>query len=554
MFVGQVSPVLVAWNGSQWSDIQTQALLPSFANPLTFDVILLGCRFDLLKDDLLYVAGCDQSQDGDVWFLSRRLEPADTWFSPSTIWSEPDSLSDASEDSEHISNFYSTPDMAGNIHAMWVQSPVGEEKQSGINIEYARWDGQKWRNPESVFTSLEEMPIQLTITADSLNRLLLTWIDGYNGDLVFSWANAERANLSSEWVDVTGLPVPSRLANEADLMVDGNGRIISAFAIPVNEERGIYITQSTDGGKSWSLPVRAFDAVTEGWESIGQPRISLGNDGTLQLIFIRDTVRVGQSVGLYYTRSVDGGATWSAAQALSEGEIQWADVVSYGDHAVHVIWQEYDGLVYANLSQVSQDGGITWGKQNSVTGVNEEPTRVSVAGDGRGLLHFIQLITQSNAETQNQEKFLLQDWKWDGSAWNIDVTKEFVVKGEKVDYSLSTGITSTGFLGVFVPVEYTQATGDFKSEVLTFGRYLEGIADEPALQAGILPVATSEIGGENFSVSVQPTPTPDFSILYDDNVSTSPLQKNAAGIILIGVGVIATFILLLWRRRPTKID
>jgi len=553
MFVGQVSPILVAWNGSQWSDIQTQAQLPSFANPLTFDIILLGCRFDLFIDDHLYVAGCDQGSGGDVWFLSRLLEPVDTWFSPSTLWSEPDSLSVTSKDPTHISNFYSTPDMEGNIHAMWVQSPVGEGNQSGIEIEYAHWDGQQWSNPESVIKSIEGMPIQLMVTADSLDRLLLTWIDGYNGDLVFSWANAERANLSSEWVEVTGLPVPSRLANASDLVVDDNGRIVSAFAIPVNEERGIYITQSADGGKSWSLPVRVFDAVTEGWESVGQPRISLGNDGTLHLIFIRDTIREGQSVGLYYTRSVDGGATWSAAQALSEGEIQWADVVSYGDHTVHVIWQEYDGLVYANVSQVSQDGGITWGKQNGVTGVNEGPTRVSVAGDGRGLLHFMQLITQSNAETQNQEEFLLQDWKWDGSVWNIDVTKEFVIKGEEVGYSLSTGITSTGFLGVFVPVEYTQTTGELKSEVLTFGRYLEGIADGPALQARILPVSTFEVGEENSSVS-EPTPTPDFSILYDDNVSTSPLQKNAVGLILIGVGVVATFILLLWRRRPTNID
>lgn len=551
IFVGQVSPALVAWDGRQWSDTQPQTQLPSFVNPLTYDAILLGCRFDLIYQDRLFVAGCDQGRGKDVWFLSRPLEPVETWFAPSVIWGEPDVLSNRSDDPVRMSDYYFVSDIVGNIHAVWAQSPMVLGKENDVTIEYARWDGRRWTTPESVITSLNGAPSQLLATADSLGRLLLTWIDGYNGDLVFSWANLERANLASEWVDIIGLPISSRLVNSSDVVVDGSGRIVNVHVVPINEDRGVYIVQSPDLGETWSVPVLAFDAVAAGWERVERPKISLGSDGVLHLIFVRATTRVGQPVGLYYSRSVDGGATWSDAQIVSEGEIYWADIASYGDQAVHVVWQEFDGLVFANVSQVSQDGGATWGKQHDVTGVNENPTQVSLVSAGNSSLHFVQLVSKDTIDAFNQKSLVLQNWKWDGADWNLELTKDLVLKGEQITYSLQAEVTSTGFLGVFVPVEYVNPEGKIVSEILTFGRYLEDHGDSQPLQVPVLPVSAIEsVGGE--TIGIQPTPTPDFSILYDDNVSTSPLQQNITGLVLAGVGVLATLFLLIWRRPARK--
>lgn len=550
MFIGQVNPLMVAWNGTVWSGTQSQTQLPSLLNPLTYDAVLLGCRFDLLFKDRYYVLGCDQGRGGDVWFLSRTLEPVEKWFSPSVILGEPTVLQVKSEKPERVSHFHSVPDESGNIHAVWVQSPVSQVNASDAVIKYARWDGQRWTTPESVVPKLTGLPIQLLATSDALKRLLLTWIDGYNGDLVFSWANLEKANLTSEWVDVTGLPTPSRLVNSSDVVVDGSGRIINAYVVPINEARGIYIVQSTDIGKNWSAPVTAFDAVAAGWERIEQPRISLGSGGVLHLIFVRSAVREGQPVGLYYSRSVDGGLTWSDAQIMSEGAIQWADIVSYGEGVVHVVWQEYDGLVFANISQISMDGGLTWGKQNNVTGVNESATDVALAADGRGLLHFIQLASRTNSNAVNQISLVLQDWKWDGRAWALELTKDITLKGRDIKYSMSADMTSTGLMEVFMPVEYTTSVGTFASEILTFSRFIEGADHGQPLQVPVIPTPPSEADVPDV-VEVQVTATPNFDILYDDNVSTSPLQENAVGLGLIGVGVLATIFLLL-RRRPAK--
>ncbi|MDL1909455.1 hypothetical protein FBQ81_01995 [Chloroflexi bacterium CFX6] len=550
LLIGQVSPIMVAWDGAEWSDPQTQTQLPSFSNPLTFDAILLGCRFDLIQNDHLYVAGCDQGRGKDVWFLSRPLTPVKDWFAPSVFWGEPDALTVKSENPERISNFHAAPDSEGNIHAVWVQSPVSVGSASSMAIKYARWNGRLWTTPESVITSLSGKPLQVMAAADPLQRLLLTWIDGYNGDLVFSWANLERANLVSEWVGATGLPIPSRLINAADVVVDGAGRIFTVYVVPVNEERGIYITQSRDNGSTWSVPVRVFDAVEAGWERIEQPKIVLDSRGVLHLVFVRAAIRLGQPEGLYYSRSEDGGFTWSDAQLLTEGRIQWVEAASYGEQTVHVVWQEFDGLVFANVSQVSEDGGVSWGKQNSITGVNETSTLVSLASNGNGLLHFIQMVRKSSDEEYNRKSLVLQDWEWDGTTWNLELTKDVVLKGAGIDYSLFASVTSTGFLGVFIPVEYTDPAGIVKSEILTYSRFIEGAGSDGQAEVPIVPTPITESGAVDVS-ALQPTPTPDFSILYNDNVSTSPLQRNAAGLVLIGVGVLVTLFLVFWRR-PLK--
>jgi hypothetical protein len=484
-----------------------------------------------------------------VWLLSRDLEPVESWFSPSSIWSEPNILSLKSEKPVKMTHFASAADDAGNVHVMWAQSSAGNTSWPDWKIKYSRWSGNQWSTPDDIFKSLNGLPVHLSLLADGLDRVLVTWVDRSHGDLVFSWANSEKANLPSEWMDINGLPSPSYLVDTPDGVVDASGRIVMAYAVPLNEGRGIYIIQSTDDGNNWSEPLLVFDAVSADWERIEEPKLSLGKDGTLHLLFIRRSIREEQPVGLYYSRSIDGGKTWDTSQILSEGNIQWADIVSYGDRTVHAAWQEDDGLVFANVSQVSEDGGLTWGKQNDVTGVNTGATQVALTSDGHGVVHFIQLLEKETGFMIGQKIFTLEDWKWDGQNWGLDLAKDFAVKGTDVSYLVSPEITSTGFLDVFIPVEYTDQTGELVSEVLAFNRHLSEEVNNP-LQIAVIPTLPSESGEENSPAAVE-TPNADFSSLYEDNVSVSPLQRNAVGLVLIGVGLVIAIILILWRR-PTK--
>src|SRR6266498_2623247 len=544
MLVGQVNPIVLAWNGKTWSDSSVQTQLPPISNPQTFDSVLLGCRFDLFYKQRLYVTGCDEGKGGDVWFLSRTMEPVESWFSASSFWVEANIPSVKSEQPTRFSNFSSAADKSGNVHVLWTSSLLDANGVASNSIQYARWDGKQWSSPVSIFGPLKSIPVQLAPVIDSLGRFHTTWIDSNSGDVVYSWANVEKAGLRSEWADIAGVSSPSHLISSPDSIVDGSGRIVTAYAVPLNEGRGIYVVQSTDNGSSWSTPIQIFDAASAGWERIDHPKLSLNSDGTLHLIFIRQTIRAGQATGLYYSQSVDGGVTWSTPQALSQADVQWADIASYRDKTVHVVWQEYDGLVFANLSEVSQDGGKTWDKQKTITGVNAEATVVALASDGHGLLHFIQLVKKAGLLTLNQENLILQDWKWDGNVWSSDGSNDVTIQGAGVNYSLSANITSSGSLDVFIPVEYSGPVDGVRDSVLFFYRNLGGANGDQASPAVLIPTLLPEENQNNVTVSQStPTPVPDLPTLHEKTNSLSSSQKTVVGLILIGVVVITSIIL-----------
>lgn len=541
---GQVDPTLIAWNGKQWSDPQTQTRFPAFSNPLTYDSVLLGCRFDLVQKNRLYVVGCDQGGGGDVWFLSRSLEPVENWFSLPKTWGVPVIISG---ESEKISSLSSASDTEGVVHLIWAESSSPGDGSQKVTMEYASWDGKQWTRPEPVISSLDAIPMQMSFMIDTQERLLLSWVDPISGDLLFSWANLDGANLASNWDAPAALPSPSNLIDSPDIVVDGSGRIVVVYAIPLNEDRGIYIVQSTDRGVSWSSPVRVFDAVSARWEKIGSPKTSLSADGVLHLIFSRNSVRTGQPSGLYYSRSMDGGATWSDPQILSEADIQWSDIVSYDEQTVHVLWQEYDGLVFANLSQVSQDNGISWSKTLNITGVNDSSTSVALAADGSGKLHLFQLLKNSNVTTINQDNLILQDWKWNGSSWEFASSSDLVIEGKGRDYSLVADITPAGNLGVYMLVEYSDSENKIQNEILTLNRFLEegDTLREPV--AVLIP--TPAISSDEADVpDDSPTQVADLFVFYDDNVGFSPKLRNIIGISILAVAMVVITIIVIRKR------
>lgn len=79
----------------------------------------------------------------------------------------------------------------------------------------------------------------------------------------------------------------------------------------------------------------------------------------------------GAGGGMSFTRSTDGGATWSGRQLLASGSGQGAWVTVGADHAVYAFWLAGSSIVLRK----STDQGVTWGSQSTAqtlrtTGVN----------------------------------------------------------------------------------------------------------------------------------------------------------------------------------------
>jgi hypothetical protein len=313
----------------------------------------------------------------------------------------------------------------------------------------------------------------------------------------------------------------------------------------------VYLVQSTDNGLSWSPYVQIFDGVASKWDKVDAPKITLSGKGGLHVLFTRQSIRNDQLVGMYYSQSQDGGVSWNVPQVISEGSVSWSDIVSYGEQTIHMLWQEDNGLVVANLSQVSQDGGSSWGKVLDVTDVGEKASPVTLAANGSGQLSFIQLNVEKPSSGEGDDTLNLYDWKWDGTRWNPETSRKFTLEGNGV-YSVIAGITNKNYLGVSLSASYRDVTGTLQDQVISFGRFREPVGDQGSgivVQVPVVSTPSSLVETVVAPPVASLVPTIDNAILFESNDPSEGISKNLVGLALIGVTVIAAFFLL--RRRPS---
>jgi hypothetical protein len=124
----------------------------------------------------------------------------------------------------------------------------------------------------------------------------------------------------------------------------------------------IYYKRSTNGGATWSANQRL--TWTSG--SSTRPAIAIDSYNVIHVVW-EDNTPGGTEV--YYKASPDGGTTWSAAKRLTwtPGESIFPAIGIGPGNAVHVIWQDpapvYDEIYYRR----STDEGVSWGAVQRLT-------------------------------------------------------------------------------------------------------------------------------------------------------------------------------------------
>lgn len=526
---------MVAWNGKEWSSPQPQSELASFSDPATLDPILFSCQEIAFHNNSFFVVGCDKGNSGDIWFTSRSLGSFESWFPSPSAWSL---FSVVANIPQKISDVVSVSDESNRIHTIWAQSAVSEKNIDKPSIQYIRWDGAKWSEPVSIITDLTGVPTQLTLTIDKQGKLLLTWVDQSNGELMFSWANSERANIPVEWSQSKALPAPSKLVSSPNILVDSAGTIVVAYAVYVNEHRGIYITYSTDLGANWSSPSLAYDASSAGWDMVDQPKISLTTDGTLHLLFRQYSLFVSGYVpiSLHYSRSSDSGITWDRDEVVDEGNVQWSEIINDGQ-SLHRLWQVKDEAAVALHHQFSTDEGVAWGAKTTISKAPEKAIQVSTTMSTNGNLYFTQMI--------DNEILSIQDWKWDNLLWDAQETQTVNNLDYTALFAASSVITSDGQLSVFFVVE----NKNFNYSLINAKRALDSLD----LSRVFPPVVLSTI-----TPLILPTATPDINLtpittaspLTGLNDTPSFSMRNIVGVSLVVI-VVLVIALTVLRKKAT---
>lgn len=533
----QTDLTMIVWNGLAWSNPENQSGPSSMINPATFQAVVLGCQKAVPFNGKLYVVGCDQGGGGDIWFISRELDPLENLFPLPSAWSLQKNLATVPQ---KVSPLVSVADAAGNIHSLWVQSAADEAEVYEPRFMYARWNGAEWSEPAPVITDLEGLPTHPSLTIDPQQRLLLTWADDANGDLLFSWANSARANITLEWSEPVVLPSASDYNTSPSIVVDAAERIVIAYAVPINENRGIYITQSTDLGVTWLPPLLAFDAIAAEWDRVDQPTLAFTDNGALHLLFTQYPARLDETSGnLYYSQSSNGGASWSQAESVSEHTVEWSHLLTAPQQVVHRFWQEKDKFVTSSFHQVSQDGGTTWSAADKISSIDSLTSVPSISLDWEGNVHLLQ-VTVDDLE-------YLNEWQWSANGWHLVETKKIAASTEDKVSEVGTGVTSNGELLAVLHTEFANAEDEPESQITSFHRALElAPAPEPFIAliaplANLAEAATPEIG-------ITATAESPLAGLED---GSAPLSRNTIGLILV-ILVVAVIVVTVIPRRKSK--
>lgn len=529
---------LRAWDGTQWSEAEAQTPLAQFTNPITFRQVVLGCQQTTVSpENRLYVVGCGLGVDSDAWLLHRSLGSYDDWvtrFIPEPVWAEPLPVVNSSDP-------LLSPVLAaagdGRFHALWSQPPAGSAVNAaaaaGQTLYYSRLNAGSWAPGRPILNSPDGKADQPALAADTAGALFAVWSGGASGQIFFSRAVAARASSVAEWIAPVALPSPREAGSHPDIQIDAVGTLYVTYAVPQNEDRGIYLVKSENSGDTWSPPIQLLDAAAAGWQMVDQPQLALVNPEMMHAIWIHHLLPDGTSPqALAYARSVDGGETWSEPVLVEERAVYMAQLAAMDERSVHLAWLEMVDGRLSLFHQYSIDGGFNWSDPAVVftPDATGGPFTLLSAPDG---LHLLQL-----AQTIVDDRQVLLEWLWDGARWRT-------AQGATLTHGVAKalGVTAVadpnGRLGVLYDNHLLLDSGEPQLQYVI--AYTERAWETPSVLPTPLPTLTPTPPPQPTDTPTplpSPTPTPAFSRTEDNNAGFSiggVNTESSSGILIISL-------------------
>ncbi len=511
--LGQV--YLHAWDGTRWSDPQSQEILSSFIDQETYNLVNLSGQSAVMSaGNTLNVVGYDIGTGGDVWLTSRQITSVDSWFSSPNEWSVPVAVSTSSADS-FANGLVADPN--GFVHMVWSQTNANPDGGNSAGMEYARWDGRSWTSPLMVFGA-PFVNVSPPSAALANHTLYVVFADPSSGEIHFTSVEVSSATNQQSWAALSSLPVQGSGASSPQIRAASDGSLYVVYAVPINENRGVYILHSTDGGASWSQPVKVFDAAQANWPVVDSPQLAVTDPQHLHLLFTQYSLPGKNSpVGLYYANSSDGGSFWAAPQTLTNQPTYWSDILSAGQGSVQIAWQDLSNGAYTVWHNASSDNGQSWTGKSSLNSSDTQAMLSPLIVDAQGQVHLVQ------SSVEDPGSITLTHWIWNAPQWSISDQSKIQSSSSSNVNALMGAATSDGSLLVVYAMTAPSPSNPnlMMSEVYSSQRNLNpsspgtGAAADGAVEASPSQQPTP-----------QPTAVPTLSQATQPSLFSAPVSEN----------------------------
>ncbi len=266
-------------------------------------------------------------------------------------------------------------DASGNINVVW------EDGASGLSILFSRSadGGATFSNPKKLSNNPggSETPRIAVDAKGNINVVWKAFIPG-NPDIFFTPSTDGGATFSTP----KNLSNSSGFSDFPQIAVDGSGNVNVVWEDDTPGNLDIFYSRSTDGGTTFSAPINLSNnpAVSE------QPRMVVDASDNINVVWA-DNTPPDTNPDIFFTRSTDGGATFSTPKNVSNnsGFSFNAQIVADASGNIDVVWDDNTAGNRDIFFSRSTDGGATFSRSKNLsnnTGFSSEPLiSVDVSGN-----------------------------------------------------------------------------------------------------------------------------------------------------------------------------